>query len=69
MIVRLLDPVDTGKDQSFMAIIIKGRALYLSPENRLAQRIEGLGTEGWVIELKTACVCWLEKIKKTERGK
>lgn len=51
--VELLEDVDMAEDGFFAVTIIEGRAKYLSMENNLRQKYDGLGTRGDTINMRT----------------
>jgi hypothetical protein len=58
--VELAEDVDMSVDDFFDATIIDGRAKYLSTENRMAQRANGMGTKGDVISMRTILTTFIK---------
>jgi hypothetical protein len=61
--VRFLDNVDTTKDDWVDAVIVSGKARYMSEFNRELQASVGIGTQGTTITMRTSLLTLIERVE------
>lgn len=67
--VRLLEKVNTHKDDFFQAEVLVGKARYMSDAYRLEQMDSGMGMEGSIIPFRTSLVGFRKRFKELEMKK
>lgn len=65
--LRLLEDVDYSKDTFFEAEIVDGFARFASGDNRVRQRVEGLGAPGTGLSFRTTLTHLVKRRKNLER--
>lgn len=65
--LRLLESINTDEDAFFKAEIVSGTARFISDAYKLAQKADGLGTEGTVLSFRTTLTTFITRRKDLER--
>lgn len=66
--IRLCEDVDLSVDGFFDAEIVEGSVHYASDGNRIAQRIDGMGTPGDVVTFRTTLHHFKKRRPELEAG-
>jgi hypothetical protein len=67
--LRLLEDVDLSEDGFFDAEIVEGRASFASQDNRIAQKLDGLGTPGTALTFRTTLTHFKKRRPELEQAR